>query len=525
MHWEQSRFISRAVGRSRLTGQSGRGNLGRSNTPSVEGGAPFAEESLRDINERNCTISTNTPSLRQRIIRGGVFLVGRSIFAGVIALINIVLITREIGPADYGVYITALGIVHYLSIVSRLGIDVYLIRREEEPVSDTYNQAFILLLPLSILIIALGHIILPLLETWLEDDRFVGPYRAMLLVLPAVALTSPALARLERELDYRSVAAIEVLGQMAFGIVAVTLAFRGAGVWAPVTGYIVWHTFRVLTAWTVAGLRPRLQWSPVLLGDMIRYGIAYSSSTWVWQLRSLVNPLVVGGALGPEAVALVGLAIKIAETLSFARRAAWRLALVAMARVQQDESRSSRLMNEAMFVQIMVLGPFLSGFALLGPWLLPLLYGPEWQRLFVIYPFVALGTLVNAVFNMHSSQLYVRKRNLDVTVFHLVHITLFAGTALLSVQQFGLIGYGYAEIIALCSYWVIHKQLLKFLRPSYGSTFLWLGAYIPPLFAPLVDPARVLLLWLPFLAVALLPRSRRQVRSYTAYILHRGSAQ
>jgi hypothetical protein len=92
------------------------------------------------------------------------------------------------------------------------------------------------------------------------------------------------------------------------------------------------------------------------------------------------------------------------------------------------------------------------------------------------------------------------------------------------VRQFGLIGYGYAEAIALLSYWVVHKQLLKHLRPSYGETVLWLGVYIPPLFAPLTGAAWAPLLWLPFIVVSLLPRSRRRVRDYALQIFYRPTA-
>lgn len=348
-----------------------------------------------------------------------------------------------------------------------------------------------------------------------------APYLVVLLVLPFGSLGLPAFAFLERKLDYRSVAVIELSAHVSYGVVGALLAFYGAGVWAPVAGHVASQILKVAAVWTVSGLWPRLYWSRALVGDMVRYGIGYSSSMWIWQLRRLVNPLVVGGILGPEAVALVGLAVRITGALSIVRRATWRLALVVMAKVQRDPSRTGRVVDEAMLVQVMALGPFLGGFAVVGPWLMPHLYGPEWQGLFAVYPFIALAALINAVFNMHSSQLYVRKHNLDVAVFHALNVALLAGAALVLVWRFGLVGYGYAETIALCSYWVIHAQLLKFMRPSYGAVALWLVAYIPPLFAPLVDPAWVPLLWLPWLVVVLLPQSRRQIRGYAAEIFYR----
>lgn len=52
-----------------------------------------------------------------------------------------------------------------------------------------------------------------------------------------------------------------------------------------------------------------------------------------------------------------------------------------------------------------------------------------------VYPFIAVGYLANTMFSLHSSALYVLKGNWRVTSFHLAHVVLFAGSALLLVPQ------------------------------------------------------------------------------------------
>jgi hypothetical protein len=51
------------------------------------------------------------------------------------------------------------------------------------------------------------------------------------------------MAKLERELDFRRVAGIELGGQSLGLLVAAILAWFGTGVWAPVGGQIVWQMF------------------------------------------------------------------------------------------------------------------------------------------------------------------------------------------------------------------------------------------------------------------------------------------
>ncbi len=458
-------------------------------------------------------------TLGSRLVRAAAFLTGRMVLSSIIGVISVVLITREIGPGAYGLFVSVQAVMLYLGILAGLGVNVYLIRSEEEPDRATYHQAFSLVAVSSLLLCGLGLAFLPVLETWLDRSDLRAPYLVMLLSLPMFSLTQPALALMERKLNYRSVAATELSSQILFALVAVSLAYGGAGVWAPILGHVARQGSACLLACLLAGIWPRPRWSRSQVAEMTRYGLGFSASEWIRELRRLVNPMVVGGALGLEAVAVVNLANRIVEVLAFVREAANRLAIVAMAKVQQDRERSARMVDEAMLVQTILLGPALAGFATVGPWLLTQIYGSEWDGIFIVYPFIALGVLVNAIFNMHASQLYLRRQSLDVGLFHLVHVLSFAGGAFLLIRGYGLIGYGLGEMVALASYALLHWRVLAFVRPRYGRVAPWLLACIPPLFVPFFDDSIRLLLWLPLLVLLLLPWSRRQIYGYARLAL------
>ena len=171
-----------------------------------------------------------------------------------------------------------------------------------------------------------------------------------------------------------------------------------------------------------------------------------------------------------------------------------------------------------MGLQLLALGPLLAGFALLGPWLLPPLFGDRWEPVLSIYPFIALSYLVNAAFNMHSSVLYVLQRNRAVTVFHAVHIVLFAGAALVLVDKLGLLGYGVAEVVALASYAVIHLYVSRLFAFGYKRARPWLLAFAPPLFVSLAGAPWGLGLWAFTLGAGLSKPARVQLGEYWSYL-------
>lgn len=453
------------------------------------------------------------------MLQGGFHLIARRVLSLGLGLGGMVLLTRLIGPANYGLYVGSLAIMLFLSEVARMGVDVYLVRREDAPPESVYHQAFSFLFLSGLSLGALGFLVTPVLVQWLWDPRFIPPLQILLLLLPVTLLSKPAVARLEWALDFHKVAGIELTGQVLHYALALVLAWRGYGVWAPVAGYALWQVWTVGAGHGLARYLPRWHWSPPLLREMLGYGLGVSSSLWIWRLRALVNPFVVGSFLGPEGVGYVALGIRMAETLSFVKNATWRLSIAALAKVQQDLPRLRRALEEAMGLQLLGLGPFLAGFALLAPWLLPFLFGDDWTPVLTIYPFIALGYLSNAVFNMHSSVLYVLQRNWSVTVFHLVHIALFAGTAWLLVDRLGLVGYGLAEVAALVSYVIVHLYVARLFDFGYGRAWPWFLAFAPPLFFPLVGLPWGLGLWAFAPAVVLFSgTARAQMKEYWSYI-------
>jgi PST family polysaccharide transporter len=250
---------------------------------------------------------------------------------------------------------------------------------------------------------------------------------------------------------------------------------------------------------------------------MLQFGVSYSAANWIWSARLLVNPLIVGRYLGPESVAYVSLAMRLVEVLSFVRAATWRLSIAALAKVQGDLVRLRRIMEEATTLQVLGVAPFLCVGAV-GVLVLPDLLGESWRPVIKIFPLIALGSLVNSVFSMHSSVLYVLKRNREVGLFHLVYAGLLGGGALLLVPTVGLIGYGLAEVVAMAAYVVIHRQVAKLFPLQYRASAPWFFVLAPPIFVASLPFPYALLLFLPVVVLLSLGRFRAVLAAYVGQL-------
>lgn len=423
-------------------------------------------------------------TLRAKVFRGGAFLALRETLGMGISLVGVVLLTRAIGPSLYGLFAAALGVFTYAQNLSLWGINVYLLRHSEpDTPGAVYPQAISLLLLLGGICSGLGLLGVGVISRAIGLPDIEQLLRVLLLALPGVLVAQVPLAKLEKELDYRRVALIDLIGRGIYYVVALPAAYTGAGAWAPLFGWLAQQSFGLVAYFWSAHLRPSLAWHWPLAKRMLTYGLSFSSSIWVWQLRSLVNPLIVGRFVGAAGVGYVALAIRLSEMISFVKSATWRLSIAALAHLRGDCSRLCSALCEGMRLQILAIGPLLVGFVILGSPVALRLFGPRWGPMLRVFPFIALSYLTNAMFNLHSAVLYVSQRNWRVTKFHVVHVALFAGSAWFLVQSFGVLGYGLAELVAIVSYFVIDREVrLLDVRPKYGLAVAWWFSFSLALF-------------------------------------------
>lgn len=414
------------------------------------------------------------PSLRRATFEGGIALLTRQLISIALKLCGVLMIARVLGPESYGAYIAAFGIYGYASLIGQFGISVYLIRHAEPLPASHYANSYTVLAIIGLVLTLVVLAALPALSAWINIAGFAPVMVVLALALPAQLTAIPAIARLERALNFKTVAHVEVFAQLGFYAVAIPAIASGSGQIALAFAWLTQQILLCLAAHIVTRTHPVFAIDRKILRNILRYAVPYSLANWIWQIRLLVPPLIVAPALGAQAVGILGLTIGLIEMLSVVKSIVWRLSIAVLGRLQQDAARLRRAITDGMELQALALGAILLGFGWLGDWVVPVIFGSRWAAVMAIYPFIALAYFVNALFNLHASTLTLLGRNSDLARFHALHIILFAGASAVLVPQLGLKGYGWAELVALGSYPVLHVQLTHAVgTPDYRATTLW----------------------------------------------------
>ena len=462
-------------------------------------------------------------TLRETALRGGVHLAGREVVGLFIRFAGALLITRLIGPSDFGIYAGALAIVTMLATASQLGSEVYLIRREVEPERRVYNEVFTILLVSTGAAVALGLAGSLVVGMVVGSPTVIAAFQVLLLTLPLSVLWAPAQARLERGFRFRSLAYLQVACDAALYGVAVLLAIAGTGVWAPIGGTFASASILLVGSYVLARFRPEIAGSRTRFRELGAFAVRFTPAGLFWNSANLVNPLVVGTVLGSASVGYVALATRLADTASFVLRAVYRVSLVALSRVQTDSERLRRGFEEMVLLAAIGVGVPLAVMSVLAPPLFPMLFGEEWEPALEVLPFVSFFYLMLGVFTTHLALLHVLGRLLTTSFVALLRFVILGVGALLLVSPLGLVGYGIALVVSTIAWVLADAAARSSVGFRYGSAMRWVLALTPALFAPLVDRPWAYVLLAPIVALLLFDReSRRQLRSYGA-LLRRGS--
>lgn len=465
-------------------------------------------------------MSGNQP-LRQAALKGGAYLAGRQVVSIGLKFIGVMLITRALGPASYGAYVSAFNVYQYLLLLGQAGVGVYLLRHSGEVPEQAYSTAYTLLGIMSLVILGAAEIGRDDLGALIGVEGFEAVAAIMVLALPFQLLSVPASIRLERALNYKAVATLEIAGQVCFYMLAVPLVLLGYG---PVSLAFAWLLQQIVSAvmahWYIRAF-PKFSFHATIAKQILQYATTFSFANWIWQLRMLINPMIVGPALGAEAVGLVGMCIGLLEMLSIIKTIIWRLSVAILAKVQHDIQKLRKAVTEGMELQLLVVGATLLGFGWTGHFIVPWLFGARWAPVMDVYPYIALSYLTVAPFNMHSATLSVLNRNVGLGVYHAVHVVVFASVAYWAVPLYGMVGYGYGELATLPVYFLLHLALARAIgSPDYRLTLLWWAAAAVGLFW------RQFGLWaiaVPFLAL-LTPWSLRKIKQYATLLLAKRAA-
>jgi O-antigen/teichoic acid export membrane protein len=345
-------------------------------------------------------------SLTHRTLSGMAWVAWGSGATAGLKILVLVLLTRLLSPADFGVVGAALIVIGFSLAFSQLGMGPALVQR---PVLEPrhVSTAFFASTAFGLLVAALVWILAPSLAGFFRMDQLqlVPIMRALAVLFPIAGLSSVAENLLQRDLRFRLLANADVLAySLGYGLVGVVLAILGFGPWALVGGQLTQAVLKA--AALLRAVPPRVGPPPSwnCFRDLMGFGMGLSVARLGGTLANVADNLVVGRWLGPVALGLYSRAYQLMSVPTALLGDVFdRVLFPTMARVQHDPQRLTTAFLQGTAIVGLATLPAGVIAAVLAPELVAVAFGSRWQALVPAFQVLALGTMFRTSYRMGDS--------------------------------------------------------------------------------------------------------------------------
>ncbi len=322
----------------------------------------------------------------------------------VLRVLVLVVLTRLLTPADFGLVSAALVVISFSLNFSQLGLGPALIQRPDLQPRHV-SSAFFASIGFGLLIAAIIWLGAPLISEFFRMEQLTPVVRVLALVFPITGLATVPESLLQRDLRFRLLANRDILAYgIGYGAVGVGLAVLGWGVWALALAQLTQVLVRtvILLRLSPALVPARPTWRSFV--ELMDYGVGQSMSRVGVILANQGDNLVVGRWLGAVPLGNYSRAYQLmAVPAGLLGDVLDKVLFPTMARVQDDPRRLATAFLRGTALLALVTLPVGVVAAVLAPELVSVAFGSRWAGLVAPFQVLALGMMFRTCYRMSDS--------------------------------------------------------------------------------------------------------------------------
>ena len=307
----------------------------------------------------------------------------------------------------------AFGLIAMIMIVMELaqhlvqsGLGEALVRSKKAS-DDDFSTIFFSNCGLSVVAYFCLYHVAPVLATFYNQPELESLLRIMGLVVVINAFKVVPVAILSREMNFRKQMIAETIGSILSGIVAVTVAWNGGGVWSLVVQSIVSTSVSVIILWYQITWLPKIVFRVESFQRLFGFGVNLLIIGTIRIIVKNAQVIAIARFFSPEVTGLYFIAYKMSSVISKQLSdAVQKATFPAVARLQDDNEILRNKYRQIIQLLMFIIAPIVGLLAALAEPLLSSLLSKEWSGAVV---YLQLLCIVAALYPLHSMNINLLK--------------------------------------------------------------------------------------------------------------------
>jgi len=415
-----------------------------------------------------------------------------------ISFVIVIILARLLSPREFGLLAMITVITSFASIFAEMGFSAALVQKQDIQ-QKHLSSVFWLNLGVGLLLTLLFIAGAPLIAHFYSEPVLVPLTIFISFNFLIGSLTIVQKTMMTRAIDFRNLTIVDMTAVVVSGVVAIVLAYTGAGVWSLAVQTVLLSIITMIMLWKLGKWYPSLTFDWDAIKDLLGFSLnLFGSKLLNYWVRNL-DYLLIGRFIGPQPLGVYKNAYTIMLfPLNNVSRVISRVMFPSLSLIQEDKRRVKRLFLRMTRTIALITFPMMAGLFVVAESFVLTLFGTQWADMIPILQVFCFTGLMQSVGTL-TGNLYLSQGRSDLQL----HVGLFVhAVAILGIViglRWGALGVAigltvasiinsypslfFAGRLVNLTYWQVWYQLLSILGCALiMATAVWgLGFTLPNL--------------------------------------------
>jgi PST family polysaccharide transporter len=317
-------------------------------------------------------------NLKERAVKGSAWSAVQALGGEGLSFLVFLVLARLLSPQEIGLVALAGVLIAFLTIFVSQGLVQSLVQKAVVSETDL-DTAFWANVAMAALLAGLSVLAAPLFASFYDEPRLADLVRWLSLGFLFGALSGVQEAQIQRNLDFKQLAMRKLVGGLSGGVVGITLAVQGFGVWSLVAKQLVEQAVGVVVLWRATGWRPGRTFSMESFRTLFGFGSNVLGIRVINFVNMRADAALIGYFLGAGVLGYYTVAQRLLEVIQHILLVpSQQVALPVLSKLQNDPERLREVFYKASRLTGWVAIPGFLGVAVLAPEALTVFFGEKW---------------------------------------------------------------------------------------------------------------------------------------------------
>ena len=350
-------------------------------------------------------------SLRGKTVKGvGWSFIDSFAGQGITFLVGLIL-ARLLTPEEYGLIgIITIFIAVFNSIVDS-GFSNALIRKTDAKEVD-FNTVFIANMVVSIVLFFALFFSAPLIANFFNQPQLkpLSQVMASIVVINAFAIIQRTL--LVKQIDFKTQTKVSLVSSITSGVVGITMAYCGYGVWSLAGQQISRQLLNTLFLWGYSRWFPKLEFSWSSFKDLFGFGWKLLVSGLIDTVWKEVYQVVIGKCYSPAILGQYTRSQQFGSIFSSNLNSiVQRVSYPVLSSIQNDKERLKQAYRRVIKVTMLVTFTLMLGLAAISKPMIQVLIGDQWLMAAKLLPIICFQMMLYPLHALNLNMLQVQGRS------------------------------------------------------------------------------------------------------------------